>query len=86
MGVKVREIIMPMLARKLYMSADDMYGRYKRIKLRQAVVLQDSNFELWLDHFFAVYDNPNAARKFNSKEYQLFEKIDVNDFYRRKDG
>jgi hypothetical protein len=76
---KVREIIVPMLARKLFYSADDMYSRYRRLKMRENVVLQDTNFELWLDHFFAVYDSKSASRKFNSSEYRFFDKLKLDE-------
>ena len=76
---KVREIIVPMLARKLYFSAEDMYGRYRRLRRRESVNLQDSNFEFWLDHFFAVYDNRSASKKFNSREYNFFGKLKVEE-------
>jgi hypothetical protein len=76
---RVREIIVPMLVRKLYYSAEDMYDRYRKVRLRQRVVLRDSNFELWLDHFFAVYDNKDAAQKFNSKDYGFFERLKTDE-------
>ncbi len=76
---RVREIIVPMLVRKLYYSAEDMYSRYRRIRHREQVVLRDTNFELWLDHFFAVYDNKDAAQKFNSKDYQFFERLEIDE-------
>jgi len=76
---KVREIIVPMLARKLYYSAEDMYSRYGRLKLKEKVVLQDTNFEGWLDHFFAVYDSKSASKKFNSKGYRFFDRLKVEE-------
>jgi|GEM_PF-4389415 len=76
---KVREIIVPMLARKLYYSAEDMYSRYKRLKSREKVVLEDTNFELWLDHFFAVYDSKSVSKKFNSKQYRFFDRLKVEE-------
>ena len=76
---RVREIVVPMLVRKLYFSAEDMYSRFRRIRLRERVVLRDTNFELWLDPFFAVYDNKKTAQKFNSKDYGFFERLKTDE-------
>jgi hypothetical protein len=43
------------------------------------VVLQDSNFESWLDRFFAVYDSKSASKKFNSKQYHVYDRLKVED-------
>jgi len=76
---RIREIIVPLLTRKLFYSAEDMFGRYRRLKRKERVVLQDTNFELWLDHFFAVYDSKSASKKFNSKDYRFFERLKVDE-------